>query len=89
MNQTTIKDHRLTLPEVVDALVAEGLVVGPEAEKFKLERRYFKADTHPLLVDRRAALEIAGAAAPRARPRIPDASGWRSGPGSTTSTSIR
>ena len=50
MNQTTIKDHRLTLPEVADALVADGLVVGPIAEKFKQERRYFKADTHPLLV---------------------------------------
>jgi general secretion pathway protein E len=50
MSQTTIKDHRLTLPEVVDALVAEGLVAGPEAEKFKLERRYFKGDTHPLVI---------------------------------------
>ena len=50
MSQTTIKDHRLTLPEVVDALAADGLVAGPEAEKFKQERRYFKADTHPLLV---------------------------------------
>ena len=50
MTQTTIKDHRLTLPEVVDALVAEGLIPGGEADKFKQERRYFKADTHPLIV---------------------------------------
>ena len=25
MNQVAVKDHRVTLPEVVDALVAEGL----------------------------------------------------------------
>ena len=50
MTQTTIKDHRLTLPEVTDALVAEGLIPVDDAEKFKQERRYFKADTHPLKV---------------------------------------
>ena len=26
MNQVAVKDHRVTLPEVVDALVAEGMV---------------------------------------------------------------
>ncbi|MCC7311747.1 MAG: type II/IV secretion system protein [Sulfuritalea sp.] len=50
MTQTTIKDHRLTLPEVVDALVAEGMIEAAEATKFKQERRYFKGDTHPLSV---------------------------------------
>jgi general secretion pathway protein E len=50
MTQTTIKDHRLTLPEVVDALVAEGMIEAAEATKFKQERRYFKGDTHPLAV---------------------------------------
>jgi general secretion pathway protein E len=50
MNQVAVKDHRVTLPEVVDALVAEGLVAAAEAEKFKQERRYFKGDAHPLVV---------------------------------------
>ena len=48
--QTATKDHRLTLPEVVDALVAEGLVPAAEADRFKQERRYFKGDAHPLAV---------------------------------------
>ncbi len=50
MSQTPIKDHRLTLPEVVDALVADGLIPAADAEKFKQERRYFKGDTHPLTI---------------------------------------
>jgi general secretion pathway protein E len=50
MSQTTIKDHRLTLPEVVDALVADGLVAAADADQFKQERRYFKGDAHPLAV---------------------------------------
>jgi len=50
MSQTTIKDHRLTLPEVVDALVADGLIPAAEAEQFKQERRYFKGDAHPLKI---------------------------------------
>ena len=50
MTQTTIKDHRLTLPEVTDALVAEGLISADDAEKFKQERRYFKGDAHPLTI---------------------------------------
>ncbi|HEX8964060.1 MAG TPA: GspE/PulE family protein [Rhodocyclaceae bacterium] len=41
---------RLTLAEIVDAIVAAGLVPAPEAEKFKQERRYFKGDVHPLVV---------------------------------------
>jgi general secretion pathway protein E len=50
MSQTTIKDHRLTLPEVVDALVADGMIEADEAVKFKQERRYFKGDAHPLVI---------------------------------------
>ena len=42
-------DHRLTLNEVTDALVATGEVEPSVAEKFKQERRYFKGDAHPLL----------------------------------------
>jgi general secretion pathway protein E len=44
------QDRRLTLPEMVDALVADGLVVTDIAEKFKRERRYFRGDIHPLIV---------------------------------------
>ncbi len=42
-------EHRLTLVEVVDALVADGLVSIEIAEKFKQERRYFRGDSHPLI----------------------------------------
>ncbi len=50
MSQTTTKDHRLTLPEVTDALVADGLISLADAEQFKKERRYFKGDAHPLKI---------------------------------------
>jgi general secretion pathway protein E len=43
-------DRRLALAEVVDALLADGLVAADIAEKFKQERRYFRGDMHPLLV---------------------------------------
>ena len=43
-------DHRLTLVEILDALIADGLAPREEAEKFKTERRYFKGDVHPLIV---------------------------------------
>ncbi len=43
-------EHRLTLAEVVDAMAAEGLVDAAEAGRFKQERRYYKADVHPLIV---------------------------------------
>ncbi len=46
---TPTADHRLSLNEVMDALVATGEVDASIAEKFKKERRYFKGDTHPLL----------------------------------------
>ncbi|OHC63385.1 MAG: type II secretion system protein E [Rhodocyclales bacterium GWA2_65_20] len=41
---------RLALAEIIDALAADGLVPAVDAEKFKQERRYFKGDTHPLVV---------------------------------------
>ena len=44
-----IPDHRLTLPEVVDALVADGLIDVAVADVFKKERRYFRGDQHPLM----------------------------------------
>ena len=53
MNQaaaTEIKEHSLTLPEVIDALVADGLIDAEPAAVFKQERRYFLADVHPLAV---------------------------------------
>ncbi|MCK9388858.1 MAG: GspE/PulE family protein [Sulfuritalea sp.] len=50
MNQAPPKEHRLTLPEVVDALVADGLVAADEAARFKQERRYYQGDAHPLIV---------------------------------------
>ncbi|MDO8346676.1 MAG: GspE/PulE family protein [Rugosibacter sp.] len=53
MNQaaaTEPKEHNLTLPEVIDALVADGLIDAEPAAAFKQERRYFMADVHPLVV---------------------------------------
>jgi general secretion pathway protein E len=44
------REHRLTLLEVVDALVADGMIDADEAEVFKKERRYFRGDVHPLVV---------------------------------------
>jgi general secretion pathway protein E len=43
-------EHRLTLPEVVDGLVTDGLIPKGVGEAFKKERRYFKGDIHPLVV---------------------------------------
>ncbi|MDP1612819.1 MAG: GspE/PulE family protein [Sulfuritalea sp.] len=50
MNKALPKEHRLTLPETVDALVDDGLVAADEAARFKQERRYYKGETHPLIV---------------------------------------
>ena len=44
------QDRRLTLAEVVDGLLADGLAEAELAEKFKRERRYFRGDIHPLVV---------------------------------------
>jgi general secretion pathway protein E len=50
MAEETQQEHRLTLPEVIDALVADGMVDAAEAARFKQERRYHKGDTHPIIV---------------------------------------
>ena len=47
---TAVHEHRLTLPEVVDALAGDGLIPKGVGEAFKKERRYFKGDIHPLVV---------------------------------------
>ncbi len=47
---TAVHEHRLTLPEVVDALVEDGLIPKGVGEAFKKERRYFRGDIHPLVV---------------------------------------
>lgn len=44
------QERRLTLLEVVDALIAAGKVPCAEAEKFRQERRYYRGQTHPLIV---------------------------------------
>ena len=45
-----VKEHRLTLVEVVEALIADGVVDAVEGGKFLRERRYFRGDIHPLVV---------------------------------------
>lgn len=44
------QERRLTLLEVVDALIEAGKVPRAEAEKFRQERRYFRGAAHPLTV---------------------------------------
>ncbi|MDR2001039.1 MAG: GspE/PulE family protein [Zoogloeaceae bacterium] len=44
------EERRLKLSEMVDALMAEGLVDKKAGEVFKRERRYFRGDMHPLTV---------------------------------------
>jgi general secretion pathway protein E len=44
------QDHRLSLAEVVQALVADGLVPKPDADKLVADRRLHRADHHPLVV---------------------------------------
>jgi general secretion pathway protein E len=45
-----VQDHRLALSEVLQALVADGIVPKPEADKLIADRRLRGADHHPLLV---------------------------------------
>jgi general secretion pathway protein E len=42
------QEHRLALSEVLDGLVADGLVSAADAEALKHERRFFRGDAHPL-----------------------------------------
>ncbi|MFA6312842.1 MAG: GspE/PulE family protein [Sterolibacterium sp.] len=43
------QEHRLSLVETIDALVAGGWVAVAAAEQFKQERRYFRGAVHPLI----------------------------------------
>ena len=43
-------ERRLTLQEIVDALIEAGKVPRGEAERFRQERRYFRGAAHPLSV---------------------------------------
>jgi len=45
-----VQEHRLTLSEVLQALVAEGLVSKLEADKLVADRRLHRGDHHPLVV---------------------------------------
>ncbi len=50
MNVHAPAEHRLTLPELIDGLLAEGKLPRSEAEAFRQERRYYRGDRHPLSV---------------------------------------
>lgn len=50
MNDKNTSDHRLTLPEVLDWMVADGLVEAKVAETLKAERRLHSGKTHPLVI---------------------------------------
>jgi general secretion pathway protein E len=43
-------EHRLTIGELVDWLVADGMVAAEDAEKLKRERRYYRGAQHPLAI---------------------------------------
>src|SRR5215472_15619729 len=45
-----VQEHRLTLAEVTQELVADGYVSKTEAEKLVADRRLHRADHHPLAV---------------------------------------
>jgi general secretion pathway protein E len=44
------EDRRLTLAEVLDWLVADGLAAAEAAEQLKKERRYYRGSLHPLVI---------------------------------------
>ncbi len=45
-----VQEHRLSLSEVTQALVADGVVPKAEADKLVADRRLHRADLHPLVV---------------------------------------
>src|SRR5260221_2662014 len=45
-----VQDHRLTVAEVLQALVAEGVVLKADADKLVADRRLHRGDHHPLVV---------------------------------------
>ena len=48
--ETPVAEHRLTIAELLDWLVADGMVEVPDAEKMKKERRYYRGTQHPLSI---------------------------------------
>ena len=50
MNEINSHEHRLTLPEVLAWMVADGLVAADIAESLKVERRMHGIKDHPLKV---------------------------------------
>ncbi|HZX32280.1 MAG TPA: GspE/PulE family protein [Rhodocyclaceae bacterium] len=50
MSKSPIPDHRLTLPEVLDMLVADGLVPQADADALRAERRLHGGNIHPFVV---------------------------------------
>jgi general secretion pathway protein E len=46
----TVADHRLTLTEVLDGLVADGFVSRADADKLIAERRMHRGEHHPLVI---------------------------------------
>ena len=47
---SAVQDHRLALSEVLQALVAEGIVPKADADKLVADRRLHRGDHHPLVV---------------------------------------
>ena len=45
-----VPDHKLKLPEVLEMMVADGMVDKADAEAFIVERRLHRQDVHPLVV---------------------------------------
>ncbi|WP_234086236.1 GspE/PulE family protein [Azonexus sp. R2A61] len=50
MNDKTVHEHRLTLVELLDGLVADGMVDQADADALKAERRLHGGKLHPLVV---------------------------------------
>jgi len=48
--KTPAQDRRLSLTEVIDWLVEDGLVDAASAEKLRKERRYYRGSSHPLMI---------------------------------------
>ena len=48
-NELSALEHRLSLAEVIDALMADGWLDAATGQQFKEARRYFQGDVHPLI----------------------------------------
>jgi general secretion pathway protein E len=49
-SRSTHTDRRLNLPEVLEALVRDGVVKAEDAAGLQQERRYYRGDAHPLVI---------------------------------------